>query len=50
MRRISMQIVFALATISLIVANDFEDPLSDKFIEEINQKATTWKVYMMMMF
>lgn len=35
-----------MATLSLsVAAAGIEDPLSDKFIEEINRKASTWKVY-----
>lgn len=43
MRRIGVFLVVTLVTISLVVGSS-DDPLSDEFIEEINRKATTWKV------
>ncbi|XP_031625903.1 cathepsin B [Contarinia nasturtii] len=40
MRAICILLVFTLAT---VLADGIDDPLSDEFIEIINQKATTWK-------
>lgn len=37
------EIVFLIATITYTIA-DNENPLSDEFIEIINQKASGWKV------
>lgn len=44
MKSLSLYVVFALAAISFVFAEDIDDPLSDEFIEIINKKATTWKV------
>lgn len=35
-----------LATVAVSSASDdeYDDPLSDEFIQKINEKATTWKV------
>lgn len=44
MKSFSIYVVFAVAATSLVLAEDIDDPLSDEFIQKINEKATTWKV------
>lgn len=44
------QKIFLLAALLAVVAitsasnPEYDDPLSDEFIQKINEKATTWKV------
>lgn len=45
MTRQYLAFVFTLAILQSSIAN-IENPLSDDFIEAINEKATTWKVFL----
>lgn len=44
MKSLFLLVIFFMAICTLVLAEDNDDPLSDEFINQINEKATTWKV------
>lgn len=44
MKSIFLLVIFVMAACNLAMAEDNDDPLSDEFINQINEKATTWRV------
>lgn len=45
MTRHYLAFILTLAILQSCIADVIENPLSDDFIEIINEKATTWKVF-----